>query len=156
MRGPLNAGAVPNLDVDRDNKPGLSLKKDALLSPEDSEKIQRFRLDPAGEMHLSGPASLVLFAAPQNLSSDSIEVEVALVDCPGGAGQCAPFAAVTIMFAGTADQFTALTFDFGPQDHVIAPSNRLELWIIDTAASHHHMWIAYDTVGYESALTLSS
>ena len=155
IRGALNPGQLPNLDADRDNKPGLTLKKDALLSPEDSDKIQRFRLDPTGEMHLSGPASLVLFAAPQNLSSDSIEVEAALIDCPD-AGQCAPFATVTIMFSGTDDQFTALTFDFGPQDHVIAPSHRLELWIIDTAASHHHMWIAYDTVGYESALTLNS
>jgi hypothetical protein len=48
-----------------------------------------------------------------------------------------------------------VTFD-GTQLRTFAVDHHLQLWIVVTKSSQRDMWMAYDTVGYESALTITS
>jgi hypothetical protein len=41
------------------------------------------------------------------------------------------------------------------QARTIPTNNNLQLWIIDTEDSKHDMWLAFDTVGFDSALILN-
>ena len=151
-RAPQNPGpAVPNLDKDHDNKPGRALKNGTLWLLDTSDKLQRFRLDPAGVIQLNGRVSLVLYAASKDFHAHPVQAAATLVDCLDG-GSCNVFASTTVDFAG-GDDFTAQTFDFGPQSRTLAPSHNLELWVIVT--SERDMWFAYDTIGYASALTIA-
>jgi hypothetical protein len=67
------------------------------------------------------------------------------------------------MPAGTSDgrlhrrtkPVTPVTFD-GTQLRTFAVDHHLQLWIVVTKSSQRDMWMAYDTVGYESALTITS
>jgi hypothetical protein len=117
-----------------------------------ADKLQRFRLDPAGSLQLNGRVSLVLFAASKDFQNHSVQAAASLVDCVDG-GSCNVFASTTVNFTGGGD-FTPQTFDFGSQSRTLAPSHNLELWVIVT--SGRDMWIAYDTIGYESSLTIAS
>jgi hypothetical protein len=103
---------------------------------------------------LNGPSSLLLYAAARDFHPDRVQTQAALADCDL-AGVCISFATATVDFTG-ANQFTGVTFDFGSQTRSFATSHRLELWIIVTKASQRDMWMAYDTVGYESALTITT
>ena len=153
-RAPLNA-TLPNLDTDHDADQGRTLKKNGAFSRlENDDKIQRFELDPAGPIVLDGRAELVLYAAAEDLKNDDVITAVALVDCPDDVGVCIVFDSVSIGFTGEVDRFSMLTFDFGDQSRTIDPSRHLELWIIVPNPSAHDMWIAYDTIGYESVLRL--
>ncbi len=152
-RAPSNA-ALPNLDTDLDDKRGRVLDKDSTFSSTTTEEVQRYRLDPAGTFQLNGPSSLLLYAAARDFHRDRIQAQAALADCDL-ARLCTTFATATVDFTG-ANQFTGVTFDFGNQSHSFPASHHLELWIIVTKASERDMWMAYDTVGYESALTITS
>ncbi|MEP7203848.1 MAG: HD-GYP domain-containing protein [Ilumatobacteraceae bacterium] len=151
-RAPLNTGPVPNLDNDRDTHPGRTLRNGTFLNWNSPDRLQRFRLDPAGEIQLNGPVSLVLYAASKDFQLATVQPYVALVDC-ADSGSCNVFATATVTFAGE-DDYKRLTFNFGTQSRTIAASHNLELWIVVT--SGRDMWIAYDTTGYESALTIAS
>ena len=155
-RAPLNTGVVPNLDTDHDSSPGRYLKRSSGLSLGNTDKVQRFRLDPAGTIALNGPASLVLFAGAKDLLADSVQAQATLLDCLDVGGSCTTFATATVTFTGTSGQFAPVTFDFGPQTVTLAVSHNLQLWIIVTPASTNDMWMAYDTTGLESALSLTS
>ncbi|HEY0519795.1 MAG TPA: HD-GYP domain-containing protein [Ilumatobacteraceae bacterium] len=151
-RAPLNA-TLPNLDVDRDAEAGRLLRRDSLLALGTTDHIQRFRLDPSGKIVMNGPANFVLYAAAKQLKLERVQAQAALVDCLDG-GLCAVFATRTVNFTGV-NGFTPITFDFGAQTRTIAASHDLELWIIVTTASDHDMFMAYDTTGFESALTIT-
>jgi hypothetical protein len=151
-RAPLNS-ALPNLDTDRDSDPGRMLRKDSILSLLNTQNMQRFRLDPAGKVEINGSVSVTLFAAARRLDDESVQTQAALVDCVDG-GLCSIFARQTINFEGD-DHFRPRTFDFGRQTRTLAASHNLELWIVVTSGSDHDMWMAYDTVGFESALTIT-
>jgi hypothetical protein len=153
-RAPLNA-SLPNLDSDRDNKVGLKLKNDGTFVLGNPDKIQRFRLDPAATLELNGSVDLLLYAAAKDLKADDVEAAAALVSCPDTAGPCTVFATDTVAFVGAIGRFSPITFDFGSQNRAIPTSQNLEIWIIDTKVSKHDMWIAYDTTGLRSVLTLS-
>jgi hypothetical protein len=77
------------------------------------------------------------------------------MDCPDLTGECTLFASATVDFIGVSDQFSAHTFDFGTVARTIPTTNNLQLWIIATENSTHDMFLAFDTVGFESALTLT-
>ena len=149
-RAPLNA-TLPDFDSDGDL--GLTLTKGFLIFP---GTTQRFRLDPSTTIQLNGPASLSLYAAARNLNAVDVQVQIVLLDCPDGNGSCTQLVSRTRNFTGTAGAFTAQSFDFGSLSRTIAPSRNLELRITATVGSGHDVWLAYDTVGYESALTLTS
>jgi hypothetical protein len=154
-RGPFNA-TLPNLDLNHDNKQGHELKNDGEFTElENDEKLQRFRLDSSGPTTLSGRAELVLFAAARELKNDEVIVAAALVECPNAAGACSVFDSVTLTFVGETGRFSMLTFDFGVQSRTIAATSHLELWITAPKPSKHDVWIAYDTVGYESGLRIN-
>ena len=153
-RGPLNT-VLPNLDTDLDHSPGRYLKRNSGFAFGNTDKLQRFRLDPAGTIGLNGPTSLVLFAAAKDLRADSVQAQAALLDCLDVVGLCNTFATTTVTFTGTDGQFAPVTFDFGPQARTLAASHNLELWIFVTPASTHEMWMAYDTTGLDSALSLT-
>jgi hypothetical protein len=154
-RAPLNVGTLPNLDTDLDDKPGRTLEKDSNLTATSARKIQQFRLDPAGTLQLNGPASLVVYAAARDFHDDALQSQAVLVDCTDIVNLCTVFATATVSFTGQS-QFTPVTFDFGPQSRSLNVSHNLQLWIIATKSSKRDIWIAYDTVGYESALSITS
>jgi HD domain len=154
-RAPLNAGTLPNLDTDLDNKTGRTLDKDATLTATSTKKIQRYRLDPAGTLQLNGPASLLVYAAARDFHDDDLQTQAALVDCVDVVNLCTTFATATVNFTGQ-NQFTPVTFDFGNQSRSLDATHNLQLWIIVTKSSERDMWMAYDTAGYESALTIMS
>jgi hypothetical protein len=154
-RAPLNAGAVPNLDTDLDDKVGRTLGKDATFSATTTKKIQRYSLDPAGMLQLNGPTSLVVYAAARDFHPDKVQAQAALVDCVDVVNVCTTFATATVNFTGQ-NQFIAVTFDFGSQSRTLGADHNLQLWIVVTKSSQRDMWMAYDTVGYESALSITS
>jgi hypothetical protein len=155
VRAPLNAGTLPNLDTDLDSRSGRNLDKDSTFTATSTKKIQRYRLDPAGALQLNGPTSLLVYAAARDFHDKNLQAQAALVDCADIGGVCTTFATATVNFTGQS-QFTPVTFDFGSQSRSVDASHNLQLWIIVTTSSERDMWIAYDTVGYESALTISS
>jgi hypothetical protein len=146
---------LPNLDTDHDSSPGRFLKRSSGFALGNTDKLQRFRLDPAGTIRLSGPTSLAVFLAAKDFRTDDVQVQATLADCADANGLCSTFATATVEFTGTDNQFTPVTFDFGSQTRTVAASHNLEVWIIVTSASGHDMWMAYDTVGLESALTIT-
>jgi hypothetical protein len=154
-RAPLNAGTLPNLDTDLDNRTGRVLDKDSTFTATSTRKIQRFRLDPAGGLQLNGPTSLLVYAAARDFHDDELQTQAALVDCVDIVNLCTTFATATVNFTGQ-NQFTPVTFDFGTQSRSLDASHNLQLWIIVTTSSERDMWLAYDTVGYESALSITS
>ncbi|MEY2401029.1 MAG: hypothetical protein QOJ08_1140 [Ilumatobacteraceae bacterium] len=154
-RAPLNRGALPNLDTDIDDKPGRLLKKSSGIQLGNRDKIQRFRLDPAGTLRLNGQATLVLYAAARDFDDDDVQARATLLDCTDTAGLCSTFATATANFDDTHSQFLPITFDFGAVSRTLAASHNLELWIVVTTNSEREMWMAYDTSYYESALTIT-
>jgi hypothetical protein len=153
-RAPLNS-ILPNLDTDRDDKPGRVLKRSSDLTLGGTDKVQRFRLDPAGTIRLNGPTSLVLFAAARDFHTDRVQVQATLLDCADVLGLCSTFATATVTFTGSANQFVPVTFDFGSQTRTVASSHNLELRIVVPSASERDMWMAYDTTGLDSALNIT-
>jgi HD-GYP domain-containing protein (c-di-GMP phosphodiesterase class II) len=153
-RGPLNVGTVPNLDTDLDDKIGRTLGKDSTFTATSTKKIQRYSLDPAGTLQLNGPTSLLVYAAARDFHGDKLQTQAALVDCVDIVNVCTTFATATVNFTGQ-NQFTPVTFDFGSQLRTLDSSHNLQLWIIVTKSSQRDMWMAYDTVSYESALTIT-
>ena len=120
-----------------------------------TDKLQRFRLDPAGTIRLNGPTSLVLFAAARDFHADRVQVQATLLDCADILGLCSTFATATVTFTGTTNQFVPVTFDFGSQTRTVDSSHNLELRIVVPSASERDMWMAYDTIGFESALNIT-
>jgi putative nucleotidyltransferase with HDIG domain len=155
QRAPVNT-VLPNFDTDRDHDPGLKLKNDGEFVLDHPDRIQRFRLDPATAITIDGRVTLELYAAARDLKVDEVQAAAALVDCPDGSTACTVFATSTVDFVGQLDRFSMLTFDFGNQTRSIPASRNLQVWIISTMDSKHDMWLAYDTVGYESTLTLGT
>jgi hypothetical protein len=154
-RAPLNTGPLPNLDTDLDNRPGRVLRKNPDLALPKTDKIQRFRLDPTATLRLYGPATLVLYAAARDFRDDRVQAGAMLVDCDA-IGLCNMFATATASFAPTDKGFTPITFDFGSQSRTLPGSHNLELWIVVNSGSERDMWMAYDTIAYESALTITT
>jgi hypothetical protein len=153
-RAPLNS-VLPNLDTDLDHSPGRFLKRSSDLLSGGVDKLQRFRLDPAGSIRLNGPTSLVLFAAARDFRTDNMQVQATLLDCSDLLGLCSTFATATIAFTGSASQFVPVTFDFGSQTRTVVSSHNLELRIVVPSASDRDMWMAYDTTGLDSALNIT-
>jgi hypothetical protein len=153
-RAALNVGTVPNLDTDLDGKIGRTLNKDSTFTATDAKKIQRYSLDPAGSFQLNGPASLLVYAAARDFHPDKLQSQAALVDCVDIVNVCTTFATATVNFTGQ-NQFTPVTFDFGSQSRTFEADHNLQIWIIVTKTSQRDMWMAYDTVGYESALSIT-
>ncbi|MBK5333627.1 MAG: HD-GYP domain-containing protein [Ilumatobacteraceae bacterium] len=153
-RAPLNS-VLPNLDTDHDNSPGRLLRRSTGFTFGNTDKLQRFRLDPAGTISLNGPTSMVVFVAAKSFRTDDVQAQATLFDCVDAGGQCNPLATATVDFTGTDNEFARATFDFGSQTRTVAASHNLEVWIIATQDSEHDMWMAYDTTGFESALTIT-
>jgi hypothetical protein len=82
-----------------------------------------------------------------------VQSYAALVDCVDANDDCAVFATASVSFTGGGN-YTPQTLDFGLQSRTLAGSHNLELWVVVT--SGRDMWIAYDTIGYESTLTIAS
>ena len=104
---------------------------------------------------MNGPTSLVMFVAAKDFRTDEVEVQATLLDCIDSLGLCNTFATTAVTFTGAHNQYTQVTFDLGSQSHTVAASHNLELWITVTPGSAHEMWMAYDTTGLESALTIT-
>jgi hypothetical protein len=153
-RAPLNS-VLPNLDTDHDSSTGRWLKRSTGFSFGNTDKLQRFRLDPAGTISLNGPTSLVVFVAAKGFQTDDVQAQATLFDCVDASGQCTQFATQTVDFTGTASGFAGVTFNFGSQTRTLAASHSLEVWIVVTQDSDHDMWMAYDTTGLESALNIT-
>ena len=153
-RAPLNS-ALPNLDTDHDSSPGRLLKRNTGFGFGNTDKLQRFRLDPPGTIRMNGPTSLVMFVAAKDFRTAEVEVQATLLDCIDSLGLCNTFATTAVTFTGAHNQYTQVTFDLGSQSHTVAASHNLELWITVTPGSAHEMWMAYDTTGLESALTIT-
>ena len=154
-RAPSNAGTLPNLDTDLDDKRGRVLDKDSTFSSTSTKRIQRYRLDPAGTFQLNGPSSLLLYAAARDFHHDRVQAQAALARLRprqrvhhlchrhGRLHRRQPVHGRDLRLRQSIPQLRDA-------------SHHLELWIIVTKASERDMWMAYDTVGYESALTITS
>ena len=96
-----------------------------------------------------------MYVAAKDLRPDSVQVQATLLDCVDLLGLCNSFATATVNFVGADNQFTPVSFDFGSQTRTLSASHNLELWISVPPASAHELWMAYDTTGLESALTIT-
>ena len=154
-RAPLNP-TIPNLDIDRDDKPGLSIRRDGAFEIDMANRLQRFRLDTAGLLAIEGRAAATLWMAALDFRDrDDVQAAVALMDCSDLLEDCTLFASASINFTTTTDQFSRHTLDFGTVSHEIPAANNLQLWIISPKTSTQHIMLAYDTGGFESVLTLN-
>lgn len=154
-RGPLNA-TLPNLDTDRDNQPGLRIRRNGEFdSLTNANRLQRFRLDPPSSLTLAGPAAATIWLSSKNLEVNDVQAAVALMNCTDLLDECTLIASATVDFIGVKDQFSQQTFDFGTVTRTIPAINNLQLWIIATVDSTHDMSVAFDTFGYKSTLALN-
>ncbi len=155
QRAPLNL-AVINLDTERNNDPWLQIARDGDLVIDDPAKIQRFTLDPPGNLQLGQSVILDLYAAPKDLSPSTVALTAALVNCKDSTQACTVIEQRGVTFAGTLGLLSPIRFDFGAVRQTIAANHHLEIWIVVPNSSADDVWIAYDSDLAPSALTIVS
>lgn len=155
QRAPLNL-AVINLDTERNNDPWLQIARDGDLVIDDPAKIQRFTLDPPGNLQLGPSVILDLYAAPKDLSPSTVALTAALVNCKDSTQACTVIEQRGVTFAGTLGLLSPIRFDFGAVRQTIAANHHLEIWIVVPNSSADDVWIAYDSDLAPSALTIVS
>jgi hypothetical protein len=154
-RAPLN-GSLPNFDTDRDSAAGLLIRKGGALALGDSTRLQRFQLLPGTNVDVQGAASVRLYGAPAGGLLDTMTVTVGLMECTGsGWSSCNTVASATKSFTGLLGLYQTVDVNLGVINENFAGSHSLEIWVVANASSSKDLWLAYDTNGNLSALTLS-
>lgn len=156
VRSPLNTGALPNYDIDRDSAAGLLITKGGTLTLGDPTRLQRFRLTFPVNGDVRGDASVRLYVAPEGLLVNPMSIRVALVKCTGvSLNSCNELASASQNFTGLLSLYQAVDVDLGAINQGFASSNTLEVWVVADASSSKDLLLAYDTTTYPSSLTLS-
>jgi hypothetical protein len=148
------AVALPNYDTDRDDDPGLMIKKDgAGLNGSDPTKVQRFRVDVATDGTLVGDAKVRLYVAAKDFEKKTIHVATGLYRCDSG-GSCSLIADGDKR-VGNANRFKSVTIPMGEVDVPFVAGDRLELRVVVLDDSDDDAWFAYGTAASPAHVKLS-
>jgi hypothetical protein len=173
---PLVSGAtaavntsVPNLDRDRDGRPGLLLQAigtgiGTQLAESDPTRYQMWRAGAGEALTLQGEASLDLAAAMADFQANEAGMlRVFVLDCPASSttgADCVRIAEADVArdpWSSRSGVWQKARFSFGLLDSVIAADRALALKVVVAGSgSHDDMRLAFDTVGYEAVFTIRS
>jgi len=154
VRAPQNFW-LPNLDTDRDGAPGLRIGRGGTLATGDPVRMQRFSLDPAEAVTISGKWRLEVWAAPADGRKRQVELVAGLVRCHDTTGVCTVVATDTERWKGDRGDFERRRFDVGRHQVVLAADEHLEIWLVVASASQEDVVVAFDAGWYTSNLEVS-
>jgi hypothetical protein len=153
------AETLHNYDADRDDFPGLLIKKggneDRYSFPGGNFQNWRYTA-PAGGLVLAGNIEVTLFSAMKDFTADKRgHIQVYLRDCTGNS--------CTTIGSGSLDRgqwngasgWNEDTIVLSDVNYTVAAGRELELKILVDDDSDDDMWLAYDTTTHQARLTWS-
>jgi hypothetical protein len=153
------AETLHNYDADRDDFPGLLIKKggneDRYSFPGGNFQNWRYTA-PAGGLVLAGNVEVTLFSAMKDFTADKRgHIQVYLRDCTGNS--------CTTIASGSLDRgqwndvsgWSEDTIVLSGVDYTVAAGRQLELKILVDDDSDDDMCFAYDTTTHQARLTWS-
>jgi serine protease AprX len=148
---------LPNYSTDRNNNPGLVVRKGGDTDPTNRSKVQHWRMegDPTG-MDISGAVQLVLYAAMKDFNvSKKGMLQAFLVDW-NSEGLPSPIATAGVMNDSWDGDWQAVTLNFGTIFYNLPAGHQLGLSLFVNSTSDDDMWFAYGSSRQPSALIVSS
>ncbi len=145
---------LPNYDTDRDSAPGLLIVRGGALATGDPARLQRFAVDPAGDLNLRGQHQVHLWVRSADGGDRNTDVSVALVRCHDGGGSCTVIATSSRSFR-VGGGFELQSFDFGRLTQNVPAIQHLEVWVAVGADSESDLVLAYDAGIYGSGLQIT-
>jgi hypothetical protein len=149
--------ALPNFDPDRDDVPGLLIRKGGGGAGETNPAKYQMWLAAEGELVLDGPATLSFWSAMKDFASDQKgQVKAFLLDCSPSGADCSEIASEARGANPWNEEggWIAREIDFGPVSYTIAAGRSLAVKLVVTKRSQDDMWLAYDTASFASALSI--
>lgn len=146
---------LPNYDIDRDGALGLTILRGGALSTGDTAHMQRFSVDPSGDLSLRGRHQVHLWVAPAAGVEQDVRVTVALARCNDDRTNCVTVATATGSAEATAGLFELVSVDFGRLTQNIPAAQHLEVWIVADASSSADLTLAYDAGNFGSGLQIT-
>ena len=166
LPGPSNA-TLPNLDTDRDTASGLRLVRSAAglaqqLAETDPTKFQLWSFDVVDDLTLLGDGVVSLHAAMDGLAAGlDGRVRIFLLDCPittADGTDCVEIGNATVTrrpWSATPDVWVATDAALGAIDYTVFAGRSLALkLVVAGGAADGDMWLAFDSAGVVSALTI--
>ena len=145
---------LPNYDTDRDSVPGLLIVRGGALATGDPTRLQRFAVDPAGDLNLRGQHQVHLWVKSADGGIRDMDVSVALARCTDGNGGCTVVTSTTRSFE-LGGGFELKSFDFTRLTQNIPAVQHLEVWVAVGANSESDLVLAYDAGAYGSGLQIT-
>jgi tRNA A-37 threonylcarbamoyl transferase component Bud32 len=153
------ATTLHNYDADRDDFPGLMIKKggseDRYSFPGGNFQNWRYTVPPAG-LVLAGNVEVTLFSAMKDFTADKRgHIHLYLRDCTGNS--CTTIASSSLDRGpwNDASGWSEDTIVLSDVNYTVAAGRQLELKIFVDDDSDDDMWFAYDTTTHQARLTLT-
>ncbi len=156
LDGKLSDGALPNYDQDRDDDPGLLLKKGDGIGEIDPAKRHRFWAPTNGGVLLGVP-EVEIWVSTKDHTIDKTGVVIAsLEDCSASKADCTTIATGTAAFdqADFGTEFGRLRISMTALDHELGPARSIMLNLFVHDGSEDDLWFAYGTTEYPGSFTM--
>lgn len=150
---------LPNYDTDRDAFAGLVVQEGGAGPNEtDPLKHQTWSFTATSPIVLNPGVTLTLWSSSKDFEpAKAGTINAYLRDCTTAGTGCTTVASATVTDATWNDgvgDFAEDTFDFGAPNHTVPTGRALQIKIEIDPTSDSYMWLAYDTIGYPSRLTI--
>ena len=150
--------SLPNYDTNRDEDPGLRVKKGADDQfTTDTGKVQRWTYTPSSDLTLTS-AQVVFHSAVKSFETGKGgRVEWYLRHCTTSGTDCVELAQAVLVdenWQAGSNGFVERTTSFGPLSQVVPAGRVLELVVI-VPSFDDDLWLAYDTAAEPSRLEIS-
>ncbi len=145
-------GSLANYDTDRDNDPGLLIKRgESSVEEADSDEVQTWTYE-IGPASISGQSKFRIYATPDD--DDKGEISATVDMCDVALNNCTLLATVTKSFDAGGQEFKKVNINFNLTAELTEaqPVLRVRLWVPND--SDEDLWIAYDTASYRTRLEL--
>ena len=151
------ATTLHNYDADRDDFPGLLIKKggseDRYIFPDGNFQNWRYTA-PAGGLVLSGSVEVTLFSAMKDFTTDKRgHIQVYLRDCTGNSCTTIASGSLDRRQWNDASGWSEDSILLSGLSYTVATGRQLELKIVVHDDSDDDMWFAYDTTTHPARLT---
>ena len=156
LDGKLSDGALPNYDQDRDDDPGLLLKKGDGIGEVDPARRHRFWAPTNGGV-LRGVPELEIWVSTKDHKTDKAGIVIAsLEDCSASKADCTTIATGIGAFdqADFGTGFGRLRISMTDLDYELGPSRSVMLNLFVHDGSEDDLWFAYGTTEYPASFTI--
>ncbi|MCP4305940.1 MAG: S8 family peptidase, partial [bacterium] len=156
LKTAVPTGALANFDPQRDNYPGLLIKKGDKGFYETHDSKQQTWISDTTDIVLNGPAQLTLWSAMKDFNDDKHGLVTAyLVDANANGGTLQEIAQSTI-YSQPAATWSKYIFDFGDLNYILGPNRYLGIKIVVWNNSEDEMWFAYNSANTPSHLSFTA